>query len=59
MQSYCYALAGVRLVPKEKQVHADIPLFIFMVLFFLYVGILLWIGSDMIKHDKSGDKREY
>lgn len=38
---YCYILAGVRMVPKERKVHADALLLGLMVLFFAYVTWLL------------------
>jgi hypothetical protein len=37
--------AGVQLVPESQKVQADLPLFLLMLTFFTYLGVLLWRSS--------------
>jgi hypothetical protein len=42
MQSYCYALAGVQIVPPSKKVPGDVLMLLLMVGLFTYTAILMW-----------------
>jgi hypothetical protein len=42
MQSYCYALAGVQIVPPSRKVEPDVALLLFMIFFFAYYAFSLW-----------------
>jgi hypothetical protein len=44
--AYCYMIAGVKLVPDERKVHADALLLGLMVLFFAYVTWLMVRSLD-------------
>jgi len=41
-QAYCYWIAGVHAAGTAKKVEGDPYLFIFMTMFFVYVGVSLW-----------------
>ena len=42
MQAYCYALAGVKIVPPHKKVAGDVLMLLLMVGLFSYTAILMW-----------------
>jgi hypothetical protein len=42
MQSYCYALAGVQIVPPSKKMPGDVLMLLLMVGLFTYTAILMW-----------------
>jgi|APGre2960657404_1045060.scaffolds.fasta_scaffold1056274_1 hypothetical protein len=43
--AYSYMVAGVKLVPESQKVQADLPLFLLILTFFTYLGVLLWRSS--------------
>ena len=45
MQSYCYALAGVQIVPPSRKVEPDVALLLFMIFFFAYYAFSLWSAT--------------
>ena len=45
MQSYCYALAGVQIVPPSRKVEPDAALLLFMIFFFAYYVFSLWSAT--------------
>jgi hypothetical protein len=42
MQSYCYALAGIQIVPPSEKVAGNALLLFVMIGLFTYTAILLW-----------------
>ena len=42
MQSYCYELAGVQIVPPNKKLAGDVLLLFLMFGLFTYTAILMW-----------------
>jgi len=55
MQSYCYALAGVEIVPPSRKVEPDVALLLFMIFFFAYYVFSLWSAT---KDSGSSVRRE-
>lgn len=51
MQSYCYALAGVQIVPPSKKVAGDALLLLLMVGVFTYAAMLMWKADFGRKKD--------
>ena len=52
MQAYCYALAGVQIVPPHKKQEGDVLLLLLAVGLFTYTAILMWKADFGRKKDE-------